>query len=248
MKQFLKKQLLNIVFLMLIVGGALAVFLLSRTGKPALPSRAASATRTEASKKATAVPEEATAVPEEATLVPSGDIATPSPSPEPKQPKGVPEDVFTTHLLTSDRFDAKRSATDPHTWTLTYGDQPPVETNLQYTVDDGEISSLELAFLLPPEYNANSKSTIEQYLAKSKGTVTAARGEAVRALLPDLLPACDRNDSLSSADVRIWTEEMLQISSEKDDYRDKSGGYTFYAYQIQREDRNVLVCLLVLEQ
>jgi len=234
MKRFLQKQILNIVFLVLIVGGALAVFLLSRAGKAALPSHETPSTRAGSQAETTDVPGEAS--------------ATPSPSLEPKRVKGVPEDVFTTHLMTSDCFQAERSATDPRIWTLSYGEQPPVETTLQYTVDGGAVSSLELAFLLPPEYDAKSKSTIEQYLAKSEGKVTAAREKAVLALLPDLLPACDQNDALSRASVRIWTEEMLRISSEKDDYRDKGDGCTFYAYQIQREESDVLVCLLVLEQ
>ena len=69
---------------------------------------------------------------------------------------GVPESVFATHLATSELFAAKRSATDAQSWTLTYGEQPPVDVGLQYTVDDGAISSLELSFLLPPEYNSKS--------------------------------------------------------------------------------------------
>ena len=235
--QFFKKQLLNIVFLVLIVGGALTVYFLARAEQPKSQVHAS------ASPAATANPQAEAAAPGDAAASPS-----PSSTPERKRVEGVPEDVFTTHLATSDLFEAKRSATDPNSWTLTYGEQPPVETTLQYTVDDGKISSLELAFLLPPKYDAKSESTIEQYLSKSEGKVSAAREETVRALLPDLLPACDLNDALSSADVRIWTEEMLRISSEKDDYRDTAGGCTFYAYQIQREGSSVLVCLLVLEQ
>jgi hypothetical protein len=266
--QFLKKQLLNIVFLVLIVGGALTVYFLARAEQPkgrvnASASRAQStaaqpeapvqqqAAQTEAAKAEAAKAEAAQteAVQTDASAS-SGDPAAEAPSPtaEPKRVVGVPEDVFATHLATSDLFDAKRSATDPYSWTLTYGEQPPVETTLQYTIDDGKISSLELDFLLPPTYDAKSKSTIEQYLAKSVGKVAAAREEAVRALLPDLLPACDQNDALTRANVRIWAEKMAQISSDKDDVRDKSDGCTFFAYQIQREDRDVLVCLFVLEQ
>jgi len=248
--QFLKKQLLNIVFLVLIVGGALTVYFLAReehadnklnTSSPAAAD-ATSRAEVTASVNEDSVPDDASAT--------GGDTAaaSPSPSAEPKRVVGVPEDVFTTHLATSDLFDPKRSATDANSWTLTYGEQPPVETTLQYTVDDGAVSSLELSFLLPPTYDAKSKSTIEQYLAKSVGKVAAAREEAVRALLPDLLPACDQNDALTRASVRIWAEKMAQISSDKDDVQDKADGCTFYAYQIQREDRNVLVCLFVLEQ
>ena len=259
--QFFKKQLLNIVFLVLIVGGALAVYFLARAEQPkgqvnASPARtstaapqAETAVQKEASKDQAAQDEPATASENAATGDASAaNDASPAPTAEPKRVVGVPEDVFTTHLATSDLFDAERSAADPTIWTLTYGEQPPVETTLQYTVDDGAVSSLELTFLLPPQYDAKSKSTIEQYLAKSVGKVTAAREEAVRALLPDLLPACDRNDVLTRASVRIWAEEMARISSDKDDVRDKADGCTFYAYQMKREDRDVLVCLFILEQ
>ena len=218
-KQFLKKQLLNIVFLALIVGGALTVYFLARaehTTKQLNTSSPAAAAATSRAEAAASGNEDS--VPDDASA------ATPSPSAERKRVVGVPESVFTTHLETSDLFDAKRSATDAYSWTLTYGEQPPVETSLQYTVDDGSVSSLELSFLLPPTYDAKSKSTIEQYLAKSVGKVTAAREEAVRALLPDLLPACDQNDALTRASVRIWAEKMAQISSDKDDVQDKADG------------------------
>ncbi len=263
-KQFLKKQLLNIVFLALIVGGALTVYFLARAEQPnkklnTSPAAAAAPTAVAAASQANEASSSQTneaaasgnedSVPGDASAT-GGDTATASPAPsaQPKRVVGVPESVFATHLETSELFDAKRSATDPCSWTLTYGEQPSMEVGLQYTVDDGAVSSLELSFLLPPDYNAKSESTIEQYLAKSVGKFTAAREEAVRSLLPDLLPACDQNDALTRASVRIWAEEMTQISSEKDDVRDKADGCTFYAYQVQREESDVLVCLFVLEQ
>lgn len=263
-KQFLKKQLLNIVFLVLIVGGALTVYFLARaeqsdkklnTSSPAAAAAAPTAAAATSQTNKAAASENEDSAPGDASAASDGSVAgedtaaiSPSPSAEPKRVVGVPESVFATHLATSELFDAKRSATDPCSWTLTYGEQPSMEVGLQYTVDDGAVSSLELSFLLPPEYDAKSKSTIEQYLAKSAGKMTAAREEAIRTLLPDLLPACDQNDALTRASVRIWAEEMAQISSEKDDVRDKADGCTFYAYQIQREESDVLVCLFVLEQ
>jgi cytoskeletal protein RodZ len=269
--QFFKKQLLNIVFLVLIVGGALTVYFIARAEQPkGQVNASASRTATAESQAEAAVPKEASKDPaaqdetanasenaatgdasaasDAATAGEQAAAAAPEPTAEPKRVVGVPEDVFATHLATSDLFDAKRSANDPNSWTLTYGEQSPLEVGLQYTVDDGAVSSLELSFQLPPQYDAKSKSTIEQYLAKSAGKVAAAREEAVRALLPDLLPACDQNDALTRASVRIWTEEMLRISSDKDDYRDKADGCTFYAYQMARDEGDVLICLFVLEQ
>lgn len=234
-KQLLKKQLLNIVFLVLIIGGALTVYFLARAEQP----KAQLSTSPAAAAAPTAEASGSPGDPAESTTAPSA---------QPKRVVGVPESVFATHLATSELFEAKRSATDPCSWTLTYGEQPPMEVGLEYTVDDGAVSSLELSFPLPPEYSAKSESTIEQYLAKSVGKMTAGREEAIRALLPDLLPACDQNDALTRASVRIWAEEMTRISSEKDDVRDKADGCTFYAYQVQREESDVLVCLFILEQ
>jgi len=227
MKRFLKKQLLNMIFLALIVGGALTIYFLSRAEHAKEPSDAAES---------------------------AGAVTVSSASPSPAaavsaapRAQGVPESVFTTHLSTSSLFEAAVSPDDPCLWTLVYGESPPVTTTLQYTVDYGAVSSLELAFQLPPEYDEKSESAIEQYLANSENRTRAAREEAVRTLLTDLLPACDLNYALSRASVRIWTEEALKISSEDDDYSQKSDGCTFYAYQMQQEGRDILVCLLFFE-
>ena len=169
------------------------------------------------------------------------------PTPTAAEPKGVPEAVFTSHLMTSELFDAAASADDPRAWSLTCGGEPGVTADLVYTVDGGAISSLELRVPFAPEYDAKSESSIERYLAEAEDRTEQARADAIRALLPDLLPACDRNDALSRASVRIWTEEALNLSSEEDDYTQKQGGCTFYAYRMQRDGRDWLVCLLFFE-
>ena len=234
MKRFLQKQLLNIVFLVLILAGALTIYFLSRAESSAAVTSAGT----------TASPQERQTG--SASATPPSTVPTATAS-EPARPKGVPEAVFTTHLSASDLFSAQASEDDSRFWTLTYGETPSVTATLRYTVDGGAVSSLEFAFSLPPEYDASSKSTIEQYLAESKDRVREAREEAVRALLLDLLPACDRNDVLSRASVRIWVEETLRIADEDDDYTQKSDGCTYYAYQMQREGRDILVCLFFLD-
>ena len=263
MKRFLSKQLLNIVFLVLIVAGALTIYFLSRAERKADASPASQKTSagassetsteafTEASSEASAERSAASAAPTPDETPSSGDsVLTTEPvatAAAAKRPRGVPEAVFATHLATSDLFDAAVSADDPHLYTLSYGDSPAVTATLQYTVDGGAISSLELTFQLPPEYDEKSESAIEQYLASSQNEMDEARAEAIRALLTDLLPASDLNDALSKAGVRLWAEESLRISSENDDYNQKSEGCSFLAYRMSRDGRDVLVCLFFLE-
>lgn len=238
MKRFLKEQLLNIVFLVLIVAGALTIYFLSRA------QQTPDASGSNEAAESTATPDSNSASSDESDAAASPSAA----ADEARRPKGVPEAVFKTYLSTSELFDAAVSADDPHVWTLVYGEDPPVNIALQYTVDDDAVSSLELAFSLPPEYDEKSESGIERYLAQAEGRLNEARAKAVRALLPELLPACDLNDVLSNASIRIWAEETLRISSADDDYTQKSDGCTFYAYQIQHDERDVLVCLLILDQ
>lgn len=263
MKRYLSKHLLNIVFLVLIVAGALTIYFLSRAER----KEDASAASQEASAETSAKPSSTTSIepPTENSAKPSAASAAPSSENSPssgdsvrttepvataaaaKRPRGVPEAVFATHLATSDLFDSAVSADDPRLYTLSYGDSPAVTATLQYTVDGGAVSSLELAFQFPQEYDEKSESAIEQYLAGSQEEIDEARAEAIRALLTDLLPASDLNDALSHAGVRLWAEESLRISSENDDYSQKSEGCSFLAYRMRRDGRSVLICLFFLE-
>ena len=258
MKRFLSKQLLNILFLVLIVGGALTIYFLSRANRSedsaqsagASPSPGYAAKWNKADATTSAKTEAAAKAAESAA---SGDASVPSPSESaaptptpPKRPRGVPEAVFTTHLTTSELFSAQASADDPRVWTLTYGDSPEVSVSLQYTVDYGCVSSLELLFPQPQTFEKDSDSAIEQYLASAGDRISAARSEAIRALVTDLLPACDANDALSLANVRLWAEESLHISSDKDDYSQKSEGCSYLAYQSLQDEDNILVCLFFI--
>ena len=225
MKRFLSKELLNIVFLVLIVAGALTIYFLSRSD----PSQSL------ANGSATPAP-----------------AITPSASPGESQsaaprPQGVPEVVFATHLSSSELFLATADANDPRLWTLSYGDQPEVTCTLQFTVDGGSISSFELSVPMPPEYDEKSDSTIEQYLAGARDRIVEARADTVRTILCDLIPASDLNGVLSAANVRLWVEKALQVDSKNDDYNQKAEGCSFLAYQSLQEGQDVLVCLFFLE-
>ena len=105
MKQILSKQLTNIVFLVLIVAAALAIYLLSRAeSAPGAPIFGA----------VTATP-------------------TPSPTPlasETPKPRGIAESIWKTHLETSESFTANSSRVDPYAWTLHVGKINEVKARL----------------------------------------------------------------------------------------------------------------------
>jgi len=223
MKRLLSRQLLNIVFLALIVAGALTVYFLSRGSL--------SRSSMEAAASFTASPAASPTVYRSAA----------------PRAQGVPKAVFTTHLAASELYRATVSADDPNLWTLCYGEQPGIESTLQFTVDGGAVSSLELSFPVPPEYDAESESAIERYLAGARDEILETRAEAVRAILCDLLPASDLNGVLSQARVRLWAEKSLQIDSRNDDYSQSDGGCSFLAYQSLQDGNEVLVCLFFLE-
>lgn len=225
MKQLLKNQLLNIVFLMLIVAGALTIYFLSHTDR--LGAAEASAVPSETVAAATATPEAtASAVP---------------------RPRGVPVDVFTTHLATSSLFTASAVAVDPQVYSLSYGESPAVDATLEYGEKNGYISSLELTFPVVPAYDANSDSAIEQYLAASQSLLEEKRQDAVCTLLLDLVPACDANDAISLARVRLWAEEALLLEPGDDAYVQSESGCSFFASITKRGGQQALLCQFFLE-
>lgn len=213
MKRFLAKQFLNIVFIVLIVAAALVIYFLSRSEKQA----AAAASPTPAETTASAA--------KKAVF------------------SGVPESVLITHLESSEEYHAERVKDDDRSWVITLGESPEVTTSLRYTVDDGAVSSVELQIVLPAKLSKKSSSSIEQYLAENADAASVARDDAVRLLLCDLIPACDSEDALSPAQVRLWAEHAVQIKSASDDYDDKCCGCQFITYQTQQNEKTVLVCV-----
>ncbi|NCB29478.1 MAG: hypothetical protein EOM63_06925, partial [Clostridia bacterium] len=133
MKQTLRNQLTNIVFLVLIVSAALAIYLLSRAdGETAAQA---------------ATPGAAERAVESATPAPSSETDTKKSS-----VRGVPESVFTTYLATSEVFSAEKSRHHAREYALTYGDSPKTKATLIYEVIDGNLSSVEIDFPVLEEY------------------------------------------------------------------------------------------------
>ncbi len=221
MRQELRRQITNIVFVALIVAAAVAIYLLSRTERagesPSVQtvSAAASPTPTETAERQSAS-------------------------------RGVPDAVFETYLATSEVFSAEREEGDERRYAIRYGTSPQVSAALRYETQDGCVSSVELTFSLPASYENKGNSEIEAYLSEVSQALERALPDAVRALLEDMLPACDAQDALTAASARYWAEQALQLSKAGDDFEDSLSGCRFLAYRSQNGDVQELVCVLFL--
>ncbi len=222
MKSLVSKQLLNIIFIVLVVGAALLIYFLSHT-------------------QAQSSGDVASASPSPKATVGLADASASL------YQGGVPESVWLTHLQTGTDFTAKPSSDGERVWSLSCETTPVVSAQLSYTVDGGHVSSVELALALPETVDCDSDSTIEQYLASSDETALSAQGDAVRILLTDLLPACDAADAVSLATVSLWAEKTAQIKDEGDDYSAKENGVAFMAYRTQRKSVSFLICSFFID-
>ena len=247
MKQFISKQLTNIVFLVLIVVAALAIYLLSRA--QSAPQSAANAS-------------------------PAPAVSSPSTAAsESPKPRGIPEAVLKSRLQTSEQYYARSSAAGPHTWILTRGKSPEIRATLLYTLQNGGVSSLELAFELPAAYDEKAKptatpkahgdkskatpkpnaeqqqakNTLEQYLQDGATEKADALEKTIRLLLSDLFPACDGQERLQETTARYWAEQAILLKKNGDKFEETVEGCRFQAYIAQQEDESRLVCSLYLD-
>ncbi len=227
MKQALRRELTNIVFLVLIVAAAVVIYLLSR---------AETATPAEQPTETAAI---VSAEEEQAE-------ASTSAAAEKNTPRGVPEAVFLKHLATSETLSADEDGHNKRTFALAFGDSPPVEASLRYELQDGCISSMEITFPLPVVPKDKGKTKIDAYLYESAQTLVRIHGDAVLAILGDALPAVDAKDELQNASVRFWVEEALLLKKTGDKFEDTQGGYHFLAYRSQGEVSQELICVFYL--
>ena len=142
MKQTLRGQLTNILFLVLIVAAALTIYFLSRAENG--NDSASAQTATPAVSAATATPSDA--------------------QQKKSSSRGVPESVFTTYLATTEAFTADKSRHGSRNYTLTSGESPEVSATLRYEVLEGNVSSVEVDVPVPAEYKKKGSTSIEQYL------------------------------------------------------------------------------------
>ena len=224
MKQTLRGQLTNILFLVLIVAAALTIYFLSRAENG--NDSASAQTATPAVSAATATPSDA--------------------QQKKSSSRGVPESVFTTYLATTDAFTADENRHSKRSYTLTYGKSPQVTANMQYEVLEGNISSVQVELPLPGQYKKKGKTSIEKYLYENSITQEQAISDALLAILSDLLPASDAKDELQNSSVRYWVEQAMLLKKAGDDFEDTLGGYHFLAYRSEEDSQQTLVCTLYL--
>lgn len=221
MKRFLNRQLTNIIFLVLIVGAALTIYLLSRGGIVS-----------------------SSAAPETNATTQPADAATPTPvakADSRSSSRGVPASVFQTHLETTELFSAEESKKDDKVWTLAYRS---VTAQMRYTVNDGCVSSLEVTFTIPQVYDGKATTEIEKYLKEHSAEQTGDTPEALRVMLSDLLPVCDMENRLSITTARYWAEQALLLKKDGADYEDTQSGCRFIAYRTARDGSDLLVCTM----
>lgn len=218
MKQLLRRQLTNIVFLVLIVAAALTIYLLSR----AQPATAAAQ-----------------------TPAPSAS-STPSPTASARQAAlGVPESVWQTHLGSSELYTARASNADLRKMALTYAPAKTISAELFYTVSGGCISSIELTF--PLLTDRDNQNNIDQYISDMTKEGGDTQTNAVSEMLSDLYPACDAQSRLNVPIIHYWAEQAMLLKKIGDDFEDSSEGFRFLAYRIERDGKEYLVCTLMLD-
>lgn len=235
MKQTLRRELTNIVFLVLIVAAAVVIYLLSRAEIKALAPDASPTPTVEASASQAAAEAEATA-----SIAPGEDQESKSTT------RGVPESVFETHLLSSSLYTAEPKGGSKTAYTIIWEGDTTVEAALVYELIDGNLSSLEITFQLPEAFKGKPRNDIEKYLAKASENLSSANAEAIPALLTDLLPASDVKSELQQTSIRFWTDEAQLLKKPGDKFEDTQDGYHFLAYRRQGEQSQELVCILFL--
>lgn len=234
MKQTLRRELTNIVFIVLIVASAVVIYLLSRA---------------ETGGQETTSAPDATSFQNTQTEPRQTDLGgTPAPTSTAEaasSSRGVPEAVFQTHLATSKLFSAKQKGKKKQ-YEITYGEKETINASMSYQLENGCIASLEFTFALPYQPDSKSKTKIDARLREIAEEKSRVLTDAVGDLLGDLLPAADAKDELQDSFVRYWAEQVMLLKKAGDDFKDTQGGYRFLAYQREGDVFPELVCVLYL--
>ena len=234
MKQTLRRELTNIVFIVLIVASAVVIYFLSRA-----ENAGQAATATPEATAAQVAQAETTQEEQENSPEPTGKAEAKASS------RGVPEAVFQTHLATSSAFSATQKGNKKQ-YELIYGSKDTITSNMTYQLENGCIASLEFTFQLPYQPDSKSKSEIDAQLREIAEKKTLALTDAVGVLLGDLLPAADAKDELQDSFVRYWAEQVMLLKKSGDDFKDTQGSYRFLAYRRDGDVFPELVCVLYL--
>lgn len=235
MKQTLRRELTNIVFLLLIVAAAVAIYLLSRAESKTLPPEATPTPSVEISSAQSG--EDA----EQTSSAGASDADENKPT-----TRGVPESVFKTHLLSSKLYSAEQERGQETAYTITVDGETPIVAALSYELQNDCISSLEITFQLTEVIKGKSKVGIEQYVQDSSDQYVIESSEAIAGLLADLLPASDLKGELQQTSIRFWTDQTVLLKKPGDKFEDTLDGYHFIAYRRQGEVLQELVFILYL--
>ena len=235
MKQTLHRELTNIVFLVLIVAAAVAIYLLSRAESKTLPPDATPTPSVEVSSAQSGEDAEQTS----STGAADADENKPT-------TRGVPESVFKTHLLSSKLYSAEQERGQETAYTITVDGETPIVAALSYELQNDCISSLEITFQLTEVIKGKSKVGIEQYVQDSTDQYVIESSEAIANLLADLLPASDLKGELQQTSIRFWTDQTVLLKKPGDKFEDTLDGYHFIAYRRQGEVLQELVLILYL--
>jgi cytoskeletal protein RodZ len=235
MKQTLRRELTNIVFLVLIVAAAVVIYLLSRAEINALAPETSPTPTVETAASQAGEEAEATA-----SVAPGEEDKSSSTT------RGVPESVFETHLKSSSLYTAEHKGGKKTAYTITWEGDPPVEAALVYELIDGKLSSLEITFQLPAPFKGKPTTEIEKRLFEASDKGTRATEEAIPELLSDLFSASDARSELQQTSIRFWTDQILFLKKPGDKFEDSLGGYHFIGFRRQGDILQELVCILFL--
>lgn len=226
MKQTLRRELTNILFVVLIVAAAVVIYLLSRGERPAAVQSPESAANQSV-----------------ASAEPSAPASAPTEKPA---TRGVPEAVFLSHLQTDPLFSAEPIPGQSNVYKLFFNESPRIYATLRYELEQGLLSSVEVKFPLAAEKKANEIAWLERELVNTKQALNLLQTNVMQTVLGDLLPASVAKDEMQQASVRYWVDQALLLKKDGDDFEDTQDGLRFLAYRNQGETAHEMICVLFL--
>ena len=224
MKQTLRKELVNILFLILIVAAAVIIYLLSRGEANSTQTASRIKDSSENMQKAKKV----------------------TPEPIEKQ-AGVPEAVFETFLASSDVISAEARNRTENLYVITYDDASQLQGTLLYELREGCISSVEISFPLPVKFKTSQFRYPKALIYSANKALERALPKGLPEVLCEVFPAACEDDELQQSSVRFWAEKALVLKSVGAKFEDKESGYRFLAYRSQEGSAQKLVCVLFLD-
>ena len=223
MKQTLRREMTNILFVVLIVAAAVVIYLLSRAERGVANSTVAAAQQSAVS-ASTPVPEN-----------------TPKPA-----TRGVPEAVFLSHLETDQLFTAEAIPGQSNSYQLFFNESERIYATLRYELEQGLLSCVEIKFPLATEKKSSEITWLEKEIINTKQALVLLQTDVMQNILGDLFPVSVAKDELQQASVRYWVDQALLLKKDGDDFEDTQDGLRFLAYRNQGDTSHEMICVLFL--